>query len=91
MNWQSIDKNKPPVGALILVTYINGLKIPDIGFAKLMKNGRIYYSASYQELLESLDTCHSEDINSVEPDGEGNPLLWCLFEWPERISTGHFL
>lgn len=82
MNWQSIDKEKPPVGAPILVTYITGLKQPDVGFAVLKENGRIYYSASYQELIDSLDTCHSEDINSVEPDGEGNPLQWCLIEFP---------
>ena len=82
MNWQSIDRNKPPVGKPLLVTYITGLKQLDVCFAVLKENGRIYYSASYHELFDSLDTLHSEDINSVEPDGEGNPLQWCLIEFP---------
>ena len=81
MNWQSIDRNKPPVGKPLLVTYITGLKQQDVCFAVLKENGRIYYG-SYQDLIDSLDTCHSEDINSVEPDGEGNPILWCLIEFP---------
>lgn len=82
MNWQSIDKRKPPVEVPLLISYIAGSKRLDYCFA-ILKGNKIYYTGSYHELFEDLSTCHSEDIDAIEPDDDGNPILWCLFERSE--------
>ncbi len=80
INWHSIDKVKPPVGALLLVTYCS-FTCRDYAFAKLI-DGKIYYAGSYSELTNELANCYSEPIENVELDVNGNPIYWCQIDFP---------
>lgn len=80
INWHSIDKEKPPVEALLLVTCCSFI-CRDYGFAKLI-DGKIYYAASYSELRNDLANCYSEPIENVKPDVNGNPVYWCQIDFP---------